>query len=72
MLRYSKDGSDLHLLHNVSQTSKCFSLGSLKVALGCDCRGKSITVPVKKLVVNIKTASVISLRRSTKPHKDMD
>lgn len=72
MLRYSKDGSDLFLLHNVSQTSKCLSLSNLKVAVGCDCRGKDITVSVKKLVVNIKRASVISLRGGTKPHKNID
>lgn len=60
------------LLHSVSQASKCLSLSNLKVAVGCDCRGKDITVSVKKLVVNMKKASVISLGGGAKPHKNID
>lgn len=71
-LRYSKDGCDLCLLQNVSLTSKCLSLSNLKVAVGWDCRRKGITVSVKKSVVNIRRASVISLRGGNKPHKNID
>jgi len=62
----------LCLLDDVSQTSKWLSLSNSKVAVGCDCRGKDITVSAKMLVVDIRRASVISLRGGTKPHKNID